>query len=235
MRRMSVQPVLRCRGVARSFQGPREQLAILRSVDLEVDAGETVMILGPSGSGKSTLLHLLAGLDAPDAGEIWWGDVPIHGRRPRDLASERSRNVGLVFQNHYLLAELDALDNVALPGRITGSRDGRRAEELLRAVGLAGRSGHRPSQLSGGERQRVAVARALYARPAILLADEPTGSLDRDHAHAVFDLLLELASTEGSAVLVVTHDESLLGRVDRAHELRDGSLQAHGVRTARGE
>ena len=183
-------------------------------------------VLGPSGSGKSTLVHLLAGLDTPDEGEIWWGDLAVHGRRPRDLAAERSKRVGLVFQNHYLLDELNARDNVALPGRIAGSRDLARADELLRAVGLTQRAGHRPGQLSGGERQRVAVARALYARPSILLADEPTGSLDREHAQGVFDLLLDLAASEGSAVLVVTHDESLLTRVDRAWVLRDGRLGA---------
>lgn len=187
-------------------------------------------ILGPSGSGKSTLVHLLAGLDSPDAGEIWWGDLPVHRRRPRELAPERSRRVGLIFQNHYLLAELDALENIALPGRIAGTEDAGRAADLLDAVGLAGRAAHRPSQLSGGERQRVAVARALYARPSILLADEPTGSLDREHAHGVFDLLLELARLEGSAVLVVTHDESLLSRVDHAHVLRDGILKPRSPR-----
>ena len=224
MRGMSDEPVLRCAGLTRAFEGPRDRLTILRGIDLEVSAGETVAILGPSGSGKSTWVHLLAGLDTPDEGEIWWGDLAVHDRRPRTLAEHRSNRVGLVFQNHYLLDELDARDNIALPGRIMGSRDLARADDLLRAIGLTERAGHRPHQLSGGERQRVAVARALYARPAILLADEPTGSLDRAHARGVFDLLLDLASSEGSAVVVVTHDESLLDRVDRAYVLSGGRL-----------
>ena len=182
-------------------------------------------MLGPSGSGKSTLMHLLAGLDAPDAGEIWWGDVPVHERRPRRLAAERSRRVGLVFQNHYLLDELDALENVCIPGRISGGHDPQRGLQLLERVGLHERAHHRPNQLSGGERQRLAVARALFHRPPIVLADEPTGSLDRRHAAGVFTMLLDMARAQGSAVVVVTHDEELVNRLARRYRLENGVLE----------
>lgn len=216
--------ILRCSGVSRTYRSAGVDLPILRGVDLAVDRGEVVAILGPSGSGKSTLVHVLAGLDAPDAGEIWWGDVPVHERRPRRLASVRAERVGLVFQNHYLLAELDALENVCLPGRIVGDSDPSRGRELLACVGLEARAHHRPNQLSGGERQRVAVARALFHRPGIVLADEPTGSLDRAHAEGVFALLLDLARDQGSAIVVVTHDASLVENLERTYELRGGVL-----------
>ena len=217
---------LRCSGVVRTYRGVSGELPILRGVDLTVGPGEVVAVLGPSGSGKSTLMHLLAGLDAPDAGEIWWGDVPVHARRPRRLAGERSRRVGLVFQNHYLLDELDALENVTVPGRITGQHDPGRGLELLEGVGLRERAHHRPNQLSGGERQRLAVARALFHRPPIVLADEPTGSLDRRHAAGVFTMLLDMARAQGSAVVVVTHDEELVNRLARRYRLENGVLKA---------
>lgn len=218
-------PALRCYGVSRTYRSAATDLSILRGVDLEVGAGEVVAVLGPSGSGKSTLIHLLAGLDAPDEGEIWWGDLPVHERGPRRIAAERSERVGLIFQNHYLLAELDALENVCLPGRIAGKHDPDRGRELLAAVGLSARTRHRPNQLSGGERQRIAVARALFHRPGIVLADEPTGSLDRRHAAGVFDMLLELGRAEASAVVVVTHDEDLVKHLPRRYELENGVLE----------
>lgn len=216
---------LRCTGVERTYRGPGNGLAILRGVDLAVPSGEVVAILGPSGSGKSTLLHLLAGLDKPDAGEIWWNDVAVHERGPRRLATFRSKQVGLVFQNHYLLEELDALENASLPGRITGDHDPDRGRALLEAVGLGDRVHHLPNQLSGGERQRLAVARALFHRPGIVLADEPTGSLDRAHASGVFQMLIDLARAERSAVVVVTHDHDLVAGLSRRYLLRNGRLE----------
>lgn len=224
MRSVNPEAVLQCRGLERSYRGPRDELSILRGVDLSVVQGEVAAVLGPSGSGKSTLLHLLAGLDRPDAGEIWWRDLPVHERGPRKLASVRAKRVGLVFQNHYLLDELDALENVCLPGRITGDHDSERGRALLAGVGLEERAHHLPKQLSGGERQRLAVARALFHRPEIVLADEPTGSLDRGHAAGVFAALLDLARSEGSAVLVATHDHDLVRDLGHRYMLRNGVL-----------
>lgn len=198
---------------------------MLAGASLSLEAGEVVAVLGPSGSGKSTLLHLLGGLDRPDSGEIWWGDFPVHEYAPRQLAGRRARYVGLVFQNHYLLSDLTLLENVALPSRIMGRPDETRARELLTRVGLEGRLHFPPSRVSGGERQRAAVARALALKPALLLADEPTGSLDHQRAESVFDLLLELAREEGTAVVVVSHDERLVaGAHVRRLRLADGRL-----------
>jgi predicted ABC-type transport system involved in lysophospholipase L1 biosynthesis ATPase subunit len=222
-------PVLACRGLTRTFATPAGPIEVLRGVDLAVHAGEVVAILGPSGSGKTTLLHLLAGLDRPSGGEIAWGDVPVHTTLPRDLAVLRARRVGLVFQDPHLLADLDAHANVLLPGRIAGRIDRQRASALLRAVGLDARAGARPATLSGGERQRVALARALYADPPLILADEPTGSLDRVTARSVFDLLVRVARERGTAVVMVTHDEGLVRDVDARYRLRDGSLLADGA------
>jgi lipoprotein-releasing system ATP-binding protein len=203
---------------------------VLRGVDIAVEAGHVAAVLGPSGSGKSTLLHLLAGLDRPDGGEIWWGDFPVHEHTPAQLAARRARTVGLVFQNHYLLEDLTLLENVTLPMRVTGAIDDDRAEDLLARVGLSGRASFLPSKVSGGERQRAAVARALALRPPVLIADEPTGSLDHRRAVEVFAMLLELAVSDGCAVVVVTHDESLLsvaadvGAPMSVHRLEDGRL-----------
>lgn len=217
--------VLSCRDLHRTFATPAGPLAILNGVDLEVAAGEVAAVLGPSGSGKTTLLHLLAGLDRPTRGEVWWQDLAVHGRRPHELAEVRAERVGLVFQNPHLLAELTALDNVTLPGRLRGRPSAERGRELLAAVGLADRLQARPATLSGGERQRVAVARALYADPMLVLADEPTGSLDRAAARGVFELLVKLARERGRAVVMVTHDEGLVADVDARHHLVDGRLR----------
>lgn len=216
--------VLACEGLYRRYHGPAGDLEVLAGVSLEVRAGEVVAVLGPSGSGKSTLLHLLAGLDRPDAGTIHWGSFPVHEHAPSALAERRARTVGLVFQNHYLLGELSLLENVMLPGRIVGDLDEDRARWLLERVGLSRRMHATPGQASGGERQRAAVARALALRPPIVLADEPTGSLDRARAHEVFDLLLELAREESSAVVVVTHDEALVKGHVRPLHLVEGQL-----------
>ncbi|HLU82909.1 MAG TPA: ATP-binding cassette domain-containing protein [Trueperaceae bacterium] len=202
--------VLASVGLRRSFSAPGGDVEVLKGVDLQVEAGQVTAVLGPSGSGKSTLLHLLAGLDRPDAGEIWWGDFPVHKHTPARLAARRAKTVGLVFQNHYLLEDLTLLENVIMPMRIAGAIDQRRAEGLLDKVGLSGRADFLPSKVSGGERQRAAVARALALKPPVLIADEPTGSLDHRRAISVFGMLLKLAVSDDCAVVVVTHDESLL-------------------------
>lgn len=219
--------VLSCKNLYRSFALPNGVLEVLRGLDLQVSAGEVIAVLGPSGSGKSTLMHLLAGLDAPDSGEVWWDDFAVHRQRPQRLAERRSRTVGLVFQNHYLLDDLNALENVTLPGRIAGIPNEARGRALLEAVGLGSRAASRPQVLSGGERQRLAVARALFLEPPVILADEPTGSLDRDNAVAVYRLLVDLARTEGRAVLMVTHDVGLVDTVDRRLYLDRGRLTPH--------
>lgn len=212
-------------GLTRSFEVPGGTLSILRGVDLTVHSAQVVAILGPSGSGKSTLLHLLGGLDRPTAGEIRWGDERIDALPQRILARERAGRLGLIFQQHYLLEDLTVLENVTLPGRITGRLDPGRGEALLARVGLSERATFLPRRLSGGERQRVAVARSLYSRPQVVLADEPTGSLDRSSAQDVYNLLALLAREEGSAVVMVTHDEGLVRDVDARFTLTKGVLQ----------
>jgi lipoprotein-releasing system ATP-binding protein len=202
-----------------------ERIPVLRGVNLTLQAGEVAAILGPSGSGKSTLLRLLAGLDTPDSGEVYWGDFPVHLQRPAQLARKRAQTLGLVFQQHYLLDDLTAAENISLPGRIRGDTDLRHATKLLQETGLTGRAGFLPELLSGGERPRVAVARALFDEPALILADEPTGSLDRSNAQAVYELLVGLARQRGAAVLLVTHDEGLIESVDSRYDLVDGQLE----------
>ncbi len=186
-------------------------LTLFEGLDLELRPGELRAVLGPSGSGKTTLVHLLAGILPLQKGRLWWGEVEVGGLGEEELARLRRERVGLVFQHHYLLDELNALENVMVPGLISGRPDRPRARELLAAVGLERQADRRPGGLSGGERQRVAVARALFARPRVVLADEPTGSLDRANARRVRDLLAELAQENGAAVLFATHDEDLVG------------------------
>ena len=221
--------VISGQNVWRTYRSKATSTSVLYGVDLQVNSGEVAAILGPSGSGKSTLLRLLAGLDSPDSGTIHWNGFPVHEHRPRDLAPQRSANVGLVFQQHYLLEDLTASENVSLPGRIRGEDGSERSHELLSLVGLAERADFLPEHLSGGEKQRVAVARALFDRPPIILADEPTGSLDRRNAHSVYELLVELARARNSAVLLVTHDEGLVRDVDTRYQLTEGRLERMGI------
>ncbi len=208
--------------------GDGSELEVLRGVDLTVEGGEAVSIIGASGSGKSTLLHLLGALDRPTSGEVRLGGVSLVGRPGPELARIRNRFVGFVFQFHHLLREFTSLENVMLPALIDGQERKTaeaRAMELLDAVGLSERLTHRPWQLSGGEQQRVAVARALANHPVVLLADEPSGNLDGRTSEALHDLLFRIREQEGLSLVLVTHNRELAARADRTLLLRDGELE----------
>lgn len=196
---------------------------LFEGLDLSLEAGEACALLGPSGSGKTTLVHLLAGLLPLHSGRLWWGGREVTALSEDTLARLRRSYVGLVFQDHHLLPELTALENVCLPGILAGFTDVVRGRELLARVGLAEHMQQQPRDLSGGERQRVAVARAMFMRPRLLLADEPTGSLDYRNSGEVLDMLLELATEGRTAVLVATHDEALVASLPAWH-LMDGQL-----------
>ena len=220
-----MKPTLRLADVRKSFELGGSRVDVLRGVSFELAAGEKLAITGPSGSGKSTLLHLIGTLERPSSGTIEIEGRDPYGLPEPELARFRNATVGFVFQDHHLLPQYSVAENVLIPTmayRGAGDGDTGRASELLERVGLSQRLRHRPAELSGGERQRVAVARALIRRPRLLLCDEPTGSLDRESAAAVSELLLELHRDEGNVLVVVTHSLELARRFDRRFELREG-------------
>ncbi|KUJ72010.1 ABC transporter ATP-binding protein [Thiomicrospira sp. WB1] len=219
--------ILKARGLSKTYQDGDQVTQVLQPVDFYLKSREKVAIVGASGSGKSTLLHLLAGLDAPSEGEIVLMNQPFSAQREAKRGRLRNQYMGFVYQFHFLLPELTALENVMLPLRIrrtklTESRD--KALALLDQVGLSHRREHKPSELSGGERQRVAIARALITEPACILADEPTGNLDDRSAAQIFDLMLALNDSHQTALVTVTHDLTLAARMDRVYRLHDGHM-----------
>ena len=226
--------VLRLAGVARSYRREgAEAVAVLRGVDLALSRGEVVALVAPSGAGKSTLLHIAGLLDTPDAGEVAIMGQPMTGAPDGARTAMRRRAIGFVYQFHHLLPEFTAAENAILPQLANGTPPAEaaaRAAALLARVGISGRPDHRPAALSGGERQRVAIARALVTQPACVLADEPTGNLDRSTAAQVFALMMELARDQGTAFVVVTHDEVLAQRCDRLLRLTAGVLTEGAVK-----
>jgi lipoprotein-releasing system ATP-binding protein len=215
--------MLKATNITRNYNG----LQVLKGVDIFVNKGEIVSIVGSSGAGKSTLLHILGSLDKANSGEIWINNERIDTLKEKELAKFRNQHIGFVFQFHHLLPEFTALENVCIPGWIAGTNKNEleaRALKLLKILGLQDRASHKPSELSGGEQQRVAVARALINNPDIVFADEPTGNLDSKHAQELHELFLHLQKTMGQTFLIVTHNEALAKMSDRVVHMKDGYI-----------
>jgi lipoprotein-releasing system ATP-binding protein len=215
--------MLKATNITRNYN----DLSVLKGVDIFVNKGEIVSIVGSSGAGKSTLLHILGSLDRANSGEIWINNERIDTLKEKELAKFRNQHIGFVFQFHHLLPEFTALENVCIPGWIAGTNKNEleaRALKLLKILGLQDRASHKPSELSGGEQQRVAVARALINNPDIVFADEPTGNLDSKHAQELHELFLHLQKTMGQTFLIVTHNEALAKMSDRVVHMKDGYI-----------
>ncbi len=220
-------PLLSARSATKSYPIGRRSLEVLRSVSLEVAAGDFLALRGASGAGKSTLLHLFGGLDTPNSGEIWFAGRKLAQLTEGELTRLRNTRIGFIFQAYHLLPELDALENVCLPARIARRPAGpaeQRGRELLARVGLAARVDHKPYELSGGEQQRVAIARALMNEPELILADEPTGNLDSHSGAEIIDLLASLRTDKQTTLIIATHDASVAARAPRVVELVDGCI-----------
>ena len=219
--------VLTCRGLSKSFKDANQPLIVLDNIDFEIEANQTIAIVGASGSGKSTFLHLLGGLDFPSSGKVLWKGESIHKMSESKKSKLRNQYLGFIYQFHHLLPEFTALENVAMPLLIGGdsaSNAQRCANDFLAKVGLQNRKHHKIGELSGGERQRTAIARALITQPACVLADEPTGNLDAETAESVLNVMLDLQQELGTSFIVVTHDQSLANRMGKRYTLKETQL-----------